>query len=167
MKFIFLGQHGEGEGGTHTEENRHVRCERWKERGTTLLCLYILLSLPLVSLLSVSVMVSEQVNKRTSTLQSCAFAIGVCWVALTLGVSFSRRRLKWPVVPRGLILRRPARSCLKTTIVFLGGAVEIFERASISAQRTGGPIRDTVRTREIHYLRTVTNIPVNCDISPR
>ena len=28
-------------------------------------------------------------------------------------------------------------------------------------------MNSTVRTLEIHYLRTVTKIPVNCDINPR
>ena len=78
----------EGEGGAHTKE-KDMRCERYNDGGTTQLCLYILLwllSLPLVSLLSMSVIVSEQVNKRTSTLQSCALAIGIS----SLGASLSR-----------------------------------------------------------------------------
>ena len=74
----------------HTRKTKDMCCKRWKGKGTTPLCLYIFLSLPLVSLLSVSVIVSEQGMKepphsKAVRLRSEPVGLDILLLLLSLG----------------------------------------------------------------------------------
>ena len=70
----------------HRSKRKGVCHDLWKDRGTSLVCVCLLLASQLVELRERE---SEQVNERRSfPLQSRVLAIRVVCVTLTLGVSF-------------------------------------------------------------------------------